>query len=315
MTTRSILDRAGTFFGLVLVAIIFGALVGPQFFAPTNLELMARQTAIVSIAAVGMTIVIVAGGIDLSVGSMIALTTVVIAQLLRMDMGPMTAALGGIVAAALCGLVNGILITQLRVVPFIVTLGTMLVIRGAAKGFGEERRIEAPATWLNDLLRVTRGEMLLPSGIWAVVALSLIVGGLLRYTRFGRHTFAIGSNERMARLCGVNITRAKVVIYTLSAALTGFAGLLMFSKLSVGDPTVAIGLELDVIAAVIIGGGSLLGGRGTVSGTLIGAAIMTVIQIGCSQKGLANWVQQIVTGGIIVAAVALDRVRSRRAGA
>jgi ribose/xylose/arabinose/galactoside ABC-type transport system permease subunit len=314
MTTRSLLDRGGTLLGLILVAFVFGLLVGPHFFAPTNLELMARQTAIVSIAAVGMTVVIVAGGIDLSVGSMIALTTVVIAQLLRMDLSPVTAALGGIAAAALCGLVNGVLITQLRVVPFIVTLGTMLVIRGAAKGFGEERRIEAPATWLNDLLRVTRGEMLLPSGIWAVIVLSLIVAGLLRYTRFGRHTFAIGSNERMARLCGVAITRTKIVIYTLSAALTGFAGLLMFSKLSVGDPTVAIGLELDVIAAVIIGGGSLLGGRGTVSGTLIGAAIMTVIQIGCSQKGLANWVQQIVTGGIIVAAVALDRVRSGRTG-
>jgi ribose transport system permease protein len=314
MTTRSLLDRTGTLLGLILVAMVFGVLVGPHFFAPTNLELMARQTAIVSIAAVGMTIVIVAGGIDLSVGSMIALTTVVIAQLLRMDVSPLAAALGGIAAAALCGLINGVLITQLRVVPFIVTLGTMLIIRGAAKGFGEERRIEAPATWLNDLLRVTRGEMLLPSGIWAVIVLSLIVGGLLRYTRFGRHTFAIGSNERMARLCGVAITRTKVIIYTLSAALTGFAGLLMFSKLSVGDPTVAIGLELDVIAAVIIGGGSLLGGRGAVSGTLIGAAIMTVIQIGCSQKGLANWVQQIVTGGIIVAAVALDRVRSGRTG-
>jgi ribose/xylose/arabinose/galactoside ABC-type transport system permease subunit len=314
MTTRSLLERAGTLFGLMLVAVVFGALVGPQFFAPTNLELMARQMAIVSIAAVGMTIVIVAGGIDLSVGSIIALCTVVIAQLLRMNVSPLMAALGAIGAAAFCGFINGVLITQLRVVPFIVTLGTMLVIRGAAKGFGEERRIEAPATWLNDLLRVTRGEMLLPSGIWAVIALSLIVAGLLRYTRFGRHTFAIGSNERMARLCGVNITRSKVAIYTLSAALTGFAGLLMFSKLSVGDPTVAIGLELDVIAAVIIGGGSLLGGRGTVSGTLIGAAIMTLIQIGCSQKGLANWVQQIVTGGIIVAAVALDRVRSGRTG-
>jgi ribose transport system permease protein len=314
MTARTILDRAGTLLGLLFVALIFGALVGPHFFAPTNLELMARQTAIVSIAAVGMTIVIVSGGIDLSVGSMISLTTVVIAQMLRMDSSPLMAALGGIAAAALCGLVNGVLITQLRVVPFIVTLGTMLIIRGAAKGFGEERRIEAPASWLNDLLRVTRGEMLLPSGRWAVIALSLIVGGLLRYTRFGRHTFAIGSNERMARLCGVAISRTKIVIYTLSAALTGFAGLLMFSKLSVGDPTVAIGLELDVIAAVIIGGGSLLGGRGTVAGTLIGAAIMTVIQIGCSQKGLANWVQQIVTGCIIVAAVALDRMRSARTG-
>jgi ribose transport system permease protein len=310
MTTRSLVERTGTFFGLVLVAIIFGALVGPQFFAPTNLELMARQMAIVSIAAVGMTIVIVAGGIDLSVGSMIALSTVVIAQLLRMNVSPFLAALAAIATAALCGLINGVLITQLRVVPFIVTLGTMLVIRGAAKGLAEERRIEAPATWLNDLLRVSRGETFVPSGIWAVIVLAVLVAAMLRYTRLGRHVFAIGSNERMARLCGVAITRTKVIVYALSAAFVGFAGLLQFSKLSVGDPTVSVGLELDVIAAVIIGGGSLSGGRGTVAGTLIGAAIMTIIQVGCSQKGLANWVQQIVTGCIIVAAVALDRIRS-----
>ena len=310
MTTRSLLDRTGVFFGLVLVAAIFGILVGRQFFAPANLELMARQTAIVCMAALGMTIVIATGGIDLSVGSMIALTTVVIALMLRAEFAPLTAAAAGVAAAALCGLVNGVLITRLKVVPFIVTLGTMLIIRGAAKGFAEERRIEAPATWLNDLLRVTRGETLLPSGIWAVIVLAVLVAGVLRYTRFGRHVFAIGSNERMARLCGVAITRTKVSVYALSAAFVGFAGLLQFSKLSVGDPTVAVGLELDVIAAVIIGGGSLSGGRGTVAGTLIGAAIMTIIQVGCSQKGLANWVQQIVTGCIIVAAVALDRIRS-----
>jgi ribose/xylose/arabinose/galactoside ABC-type transport system permease subunit len=310
MTARSLVERGGALLGLVFVAIIFGVLVGPQFFAGANLELMARQTAIVSIAAVGMTIVIVAGGIDLSVGSIIALTTVVIALLLRRDVSPVFAALGAIAAATVCGLLNGVLITQLRVVPFIVTLGTMLVIRGAAKGLAEERRIEAPTTWLNDLLRVPRGGSLLPSGIWAVLALAIVVAGLLRYTRFGRHVFAIGSNERMARLCGVAITRTKVMVYMLTAAFAGVAGLLQFSKLSVGDPTVAIGLELDVIAAVIIGGGSLSGGRGTVAGTLIGAAIMTIIQIGCSQRGLANWIQQIVTGGIIVAAVALDRMRS-----
>jgi ribose/xylose/arabinose/galactoside ABC-type transport system permease subunit len=197
-------------------------------------------------------------------------------------------------------------------VPFIVTLGTMLVVRGAAKGLAEERRIEAPITWLNDLLRSQGAAARLPAGIWAVIVLALIVAGVLRYTRFGRHVFAIGSNERMARLCGVAISRTKIAVYTMAAALVGMAGLLQFSKLSVGDPTVAVGLELDIIAAVIIGGGSLTGGRGTVAGTIIGAAIMTIIQIGCTQKGLASWVQQIVTGGIIVAAVALDRVRSTR---
>jgi ribose transport system permease protein len=305
------IDRMGTLIGLILVAIVFGVLIGSQFFAPANVELMARQAAIVCMAALGMTVVIATGGIDLSVGSIIALATVAIALTLRADQPPLLAALAGVGAAAVCGLINGIVITQLRVVPFIVTLGTMLIVRGAAKGLAEERRIEAPTTWLNDLLR-TQSSLLLPGGIWAVIVLALIVAGVLRYTRFGRHVFAIGSNERMARLCGVAIGRTKILVYTMSAALAGMAGLLQFSKLSVGDPTVAIGLELDVIAAVIIGGGSLTGGRGTVLGTIIGAAIMTIIQIGCSQKGLPNWVQQIVTGGIIVVAVALDRVRSTR---
>jgi len=310
MTTRSLLDRAGTFIGLVLVAVIFGVLVGQQFFSPANIELMARQAAIVCMAALGMTVVIAAGGIDLSVGSMVALTTVVIALMLRADATPMVAALAGVAVTALCGLLNGVLITQLRVVPFIVTLGTMLIVRGAAKGLADERRIEAPITWLNDLLRTNTGSALMPAGIWLVIFFALIVAGVLRYTRFGRHVFAIGSNERMARPCGVAITRTKIAVYTLSAALAGLAGLLMFSKLSVGDSTVGVGLELDVIAAVIIGGGSLSGGRGTVLGTTIGAAIMTIIQIGCTQKGLANWVQQIVTGSIIIVAVTLDRVRS-----
>lgn len=312
MTSRSLLDRTGTLLGLILVAVIFGVLVGRQFFEPANVELMARQMAIVCTAALGMTIVIALGGIDLSVGSMIALATVVITILLRLDASPIAAAVGGIGAAAVCGLLNGVLITQLRLVPFIVTLGTMLVIRGAAKGLAEERRIEAPMTWLNDMLRTAPGQLGLPGGIWTVIILALMVAGLLRYTRFGRHVFAIGSNERMARLCGVPIAWTKIAVYTLSAALTGVAGLLQFSKLSVGDPTVAIGLELDVIAAVIIGGGSLLGGRGTVAGTIMGAGIMAIIQVGCTQKGLASWVQQILTGAIIVAAVALDKLRTAR---
>ena len=309
---RSLLDRAGTLLGLILVAAIFGMLVGGQFFAPANVELMARQTAIVCTAALGMTIVIALGGIDLSVGSMISLGTVVIALLLQQGVSPIGAALGGIFAVGACGLLNGVLITQLRLVPFIITLGTMLVIRGAAKGVAEERRIEAPMTWLNDLLRTQSGQLGLPGGIWTVIVLALLVAGLLRYTRFGRHVLAIGSNERMARLCGVPIAWTKIVVYALSGLLTGVAGLLQFSKLAVGDPTVAVGLELDVIAAVIIGGGSLLGGRGSVAGTVMGAGIMAIIQVGCTQKGLASWVQQILTGAIIVAAVALDKVRTGR---
>jgi ribose transport system permease protein len=314
---RELLSKGGPFLGLALVLLLFGFAIGPQFFRPANLDLIARQTAIVGMAALGMTLVIASAGIDLSVGSTVSLSTVVIALLLRGDASPATAALAGVAAAAACGLVTGLLVTRLKVVPFIVTLGMMLLVRGAAKGLADERRIEAPASWLNDLLRArAAGEgLLLPPGIWLLLLLALLVAGLLQYTRFGRHLLAIGSNERTARLCGVAVDRCKVAVYSIAAALAGLAGVMQFAKLSVGDPTVAVGLELDVIAAVIIGGGSLLGGRGTVAGTLVGAVLMTVIQIGCSQKGLPNWVQQIVTGGVIVAAVALDRWRQGRGGA
>jgi ribose/xylose/arabinose/galactoside ABC-type transport system permease subunit len=309
----SLVDRAGSFLGLAAVCLVFGIAVGPQFFSSANLDLIARQTAIVGTAAVGMTIVIVSAGIDLSVGSIIALATVTIALLLRAGYGPAETALLAVGAAALCGLVNGFLIIALRMAPFIVTLGTMLVVRGAAKGLAADQRVEAPMTWLNQLLRTPgRDSMLIaPWGIWLLAALAVLVAAVLRYTRFGRHVFAIGSNERMARLCGVAVERTKVLVYLIAAAFAGLAGVMQFSKLAVGDPTVAIGLELDVIAAVIIGGGSLSGGKGTIVGTLVGATIMTIIQIGCSQKGLPNWVQQIVTGGIIVFAVALDRWRTR----
>jgi ribose/xylose/arabinose/galactoside ABC-type transport system permease subunit len=308
---RELLTRGGPVLGLLLVGALFGVLVGPQFFSPANLELIARQTAIVGTAALGMTLVIAAAGIDLSVGSVISLSTVVIALLLRHGTSPVAAAAAGIAAGAACGLVTGLLVTGLRVVPFIVTLGMMLLVRGAAKGLADERRIEAPVTWLNDLLRTQAlgGGVLLPNGIWILIAMALVVAVVLRYTRFGRHLLAIGSNERTARLCGVRVELCKIAVYSLAAALAGLAGVMQFAKLSVGDPTVAVGLELDVIAAVIIGGGSLSGGKGTVFGTLVGAVLMTVIQIGCSQRGFPNWVQQIVTGGVIVAAVALDRWR------
>jgi len=134
---------------------------------------------------------------------------------------------------------------------------------------------------------------------------------MLRYTRFGRHIFAIGSNESTARLCGVPVKRTKVLIYVVGLAFAGIAGVLQFSYLSVGDPTTAAGLELAVIAAVVIGGASLSGGEGSILGSLVGALIMTVVANGCTKMDLANWVQEIVTGGIIIVAVVLDRLRHR----
>jgi ribose transport system permease protein len=305
-------SRSGPVLGLFLVCLIFGLLVGPQFFRTGNLELIARQTAIVAVASLGMTVVIASAGIDLSVGSVVSLSTVVIALLLRSGVPPLAAVLAAVAAGVMCGAIVGLLVTRLRLLPFIVTLGMMLVVRGAAKGLADEQRVEAPITWINDLLRSPAGTqswLLLPAGVWIIIVLSLMTGAMLEYTRFGRHIFAIGSNERTARLCGVRIDACKLAVYSIGAGFAGLAGVMQFSKLSVGDPTVAAGLELDVIAAVIIGGGSLLGGRGSVFGTLVGATIMAVIQLGSSQRGLANWVQQIVTGAIIILAVALDHWR------
>ncbi len=197
--------------------------------------------------------------------------------------------------------------------PFIVTLGHDAgAARGVAKGLADERRVEAPTTWLNTLLRTAGGEhgFLVPWGIWLVVVLAVLVAG-----RSALHADRPAPvRDRFERANGApvpacRVTRRKITVYTMAGALAALAGVMEFSRLSVGDPTVAVGLELDVIAAVIIGGGSLAGGKGSVVGTLAGAAIMVVIQVGCSQQGLPNWVQQIVTGAIIVLAVGLDQWR------
>ncbi len=315
---RNWLNTIGPVLALAVVYGVFVLIAPPSFATARNMEMIARQTTIVGVAALGMTMVIISGGIDLSVGSIVALSTVVIAWLLQnAGVNPLIAAIGGVLAAAFFGFISGMLITRLRVVPFIVTLGMMLVVRGAAKGIGREQKIDVDPErlrWLDELLASVPKEqswMLLPPGVWIMIILAIAVAALLRYTRLGRHTFAIGSNEQTARLCGVAVERVKIIVFTLCAAFAGLAGLMQFSRLTVGDPTVAVGLELNVIAAVVIGGGSLSGGEGSILGTLVGALIMTVIASGCTQRGYPNWVQEIITGSIIVLAVALDRLRHR----
>ena len=300
---------------LVAVYIIFSLLAPQSFTTIKNLELIVRQTTIVGITALGMTLVIISGGIDLSVGSVVALVTVAIAWLLDHGTSPILAACGALVVGAMCGLLNGTLITKLKLVPFIITLGTLLIFRGLAKGAAGEQKIDAPLSWINELLAALKPDhvwMIVPPGVWILIVLAILVTVVLGYTRFGLHTFAVGANEQAARLCGVPVEKTKLAIYTLSGLFAGVAGLMQFARLTVGDPTVAAGLELDAIAAVVIGGGSLAGGEGSVLGTIIGALIMTVIRSGCTQMGLSNWVQEMVTGVIIIGAVVLDRFRHRR---
>jgi len=332
-------DTFGRFVALILVFAFFALLVEDgKFYTLRNIENIVRQSAVYATAALGMTIVIISAGIDLSVGSMIALTVVVVAWVLNLSSGtaddgsqmyliqqfpgllPMVAVVTGVIAATLTGMLNGIGIVGLRLVPFIVTLGTMGIIRGLGKGIADEKDIYPPTdTWISALMDPTltsksRAWMILPPGIWILIIAAIFAWALLRYTQLGRHIFAIGSNEETARLCGVPVARTKVIVYMLAGFFAGLAGLMQFSFISgIGLPTTAISYELFVIAAVVIGGGSLMGGEGSILGSVIGALTITVLYMGGQQMGWPKWVQEIVIGGIIIAAVAVDHIRHRRA--
>jgi ribose/xylose/arabinose/galactoside ABC-type transport system permease subunit len=300
----------GPLAALGAVYALFSALAPATFTGGVNLATMLRQTAVVAIASLGMTFVILLGGIDLSIGSAVALTSVVVARVLQGGIGVFGAVVLGVLATAVTGWLNGMLTARGKITPFIVTLGSMSVLRGAAKGLAGEQKIDADPRGL-ELLMTGGSGAALPPGVWLALALALAAAIVLHFTVFGRHVVAIGSNESTARLCGVPVERVIVAVYVLCGALTGVAGVLEFSTLTVGDPTDSIGLELEAIAAVVIGGGSLAGGQGSVAGTLLGALLMTVIKTGCTHVGLPNWVQEILTGVIIVVAVGIDRLRRR----
>jgi ribose/xylose/arabinose/galactoside ABC-type transport system permease subunit len=299
----------GPLAALALVYGLFAALAPETFAGGVNLLTMARQTVVVGITALGMTYVILLGGIDLSVGSAVALTSVVVARALQSGLGPVAAAFTGIAVSAAFGAINGSLVARLRITPFIVTLGTMSLMRGLAKGFADEQKIDADPRGIDGMMAASGGG--LPPGVFLLFALAVLAAVALHYTVFGRHVVAIGSNAQTARLCGVPVDRVTVLVYALAGALTGIAGLLEFATLTVGDPTDSMGLELEAIAAVVIGGASLSGGQGSIAGAMIGALLMTVIKTGCTHVGLPNWVQEILTGVIIVVAVGIDRLRRR----
>jgi len=262
----------------------------------------------------GMTFVIISGGIDLSAASNIALSSCVIAYIIEAGLPLWLGIFAGIATGGLIGLINGTLITRLRLVPFIVTLGMLGIARGVAKWMAGNQKIDAPITWVNELMaRSPRPSWLLMApGVWLMILLAVVMAVILRYTVFGRHVFAIGSSEATARLCGIRTSVTKIVIYSLAGLFCGLSGVMQFSRLTVGDPTVAVGLELDIIAAVVIGGGSLSGGQGSILGSMIGVFIMSFLRNGCTMMGWPNYIQEIIIGVIIVAAVSLDQIRYRR---
>jgi ribose transport system permease protein len=307
------LIRAGPFVGLLFVVAFFALASGApdRYLSGNNLRVVLAQTVIVAVGAIGMTLVIVGGGIDLSVGSVIALTGVLCALGLRDGWPPSVAILGAVLLGGFVGLLNALAITRLRVVPFIATLGMLGVARGAAKWLASQTTVDTPPTWVNELA-VTFPPvpwMVFAPAVWIALALAVLMAFVLRRTVFGRRVFALGSSEPAARACGIAIGRLKLAIYGTAGLLFGLAGVVQMSRLRQGDPTVANGTELDVIAAVVIGGGSLNGGEGSVLGSMVGALVMAFLRNGSQQMGWPTYVQEILIGVIIVVAVAVDRWR------
>ncbi|BDC51165.1 sugar ABC transporter permease [Bryobacterales bacterium F-183] len=282
----------------------------PNFLTHLNLSTVVRQTAVINIIALGMTLIIVTSGIDLSVGAILALSGFLGAKAMEAGYSIPMAILIGLTVGTTCGLINGFLITRLKINPFIVTLGMLGVIRGMtltisnglpASGVPEGFSFLATGTLLG-----------LPLVLWILVVCAVAMHFVLEYTKLGRYAFAIGSNPDAAYYAGVPVSFHLTFVYAIAGLLTGLAAMIEASRLMTGQPTAGQGYELQAIAAVVIGGGSLRGGEGTVLGTLIGAFIMGLLSNGSDLLGINPYLQQTLIGLAIIVAVTLDELRKRR---
>jgi ribose transport system permease protein len=298
------------FVSLVALCILIAALE-PRFLSAGNLAGVARQTAVIMVIAMGMTVVMVSGGIDLSVGSVMALSGVMGALAMVSGAPVVIGVAAAIAVGTLCGLLTGGAIAVLRIPPFIVTLGAMGIYRGVALLVTDGKAVVGVPSSFGYL---AEGNLLgvAPVPLLIVVLVAVATHFLLVYTRPGRYCYAIGSNIEAARYSGIRVSRYQVLFYALLGALTGLAGSIESARLVTGQPTAGEGYELRVIAAVVIGGGSLAGGQGTVTGTIIGALIMGVLANGSNLLGISSFAQQVVIGAVIVLAVTFDEFQRRR---
>jgi len=293
--------------------------VWPNFLKVENLRNIANQIAITAILAIGMTLVIIAGGIDLSVGSMVALSAVVAALLLRDVAGGKEAstadmlwcAAAAIGVCAFLGLLNGLTVTLFDVPPFIATLGMMLIASGLAHYLSQEQAIydvPSSAVWLGR----GAGFLGVPNAVYLMLVLYVIAHLVMTRMTLGRHIYAVGGNAEAARLSGVAVKRVLLLVYVICAALAGLGGIVMGSQFQSALPTYGVTYEMYVVAAVVVGGTSIAGGEGKVLGTLVGAFIIAVIQNGMNLLGVESAMQMVVLGAVIVVAVVLDRVKRWR---
>ncbi|HYC72825.1 MAG TPA: ribose ABC transporter permease [Opitutaceae bacterium] len=303
--------QAGTVAVFLMLCAVLSVLT-PHFLTTSNLLNVAQQTVVNAIVAVGLTYVILSGGIDLSVGSVLALAGVVLGLALEAGWPLPVAIAACVLVGALCGVLNGMLVAFGRLPPFIATLGLMSIARGAALLVTDGRPVsgfDGSFRWL------ATGELLgVPVPVWCMLAVYVAAHVVLHRTRFGRYVFAIGGNEEATLLSGVPVARCKVGIYALGGGLAAGASVLLTARLNSAQPIAGLNYELDAIAATVIGGTSLLGGQGSVFGTLVGALIMGVLRNGLNLLGVSSFVQQVVIGAVIIAAVLLDTFfkRSRR---
>ncbi|MCR8968455.1 ABC transporter permease subunit [Facklamia sp. 7083-14-GEN3] len=305
-TKKFNLRRLGPVLALIVLFILVTAL-NPNFIKVNNLLNLLRQVSINAFIAFGMTFVIITGGIDLSVGSVLALSSAIVAYLMMYGIHPILAVLLGVLLGGLLGAVNGLIITKGNVVPFIATLSTMTIYRG----------LTLVLTGGNPLTKFEGGQFFESIGrgylfkIPVPVILMLIVFAglycLLHKTTFGRKTFSVGGNEKAAFIAGINSDRVKIIVYTVSGALAAIAGLILTSRLNSAQPTAGVAYEMDAIAAVVIGGTSMAGGHGRIVGTLVGALIIGTLNNGLNLLGVSSFYQQIVQGVVILIAVLLDR--------
>lgn len=312
---RELRAVAPAIIGLAVVTLLFSLLASDTFLSTINLRTVLAQNAGLIIAAIGMTFVIVSGGIDLSVGSTAALASVTTALTLRATQSPWLALAVGLATGVAVGCINGALVSLVRITPFVATLGTLGAARGFAKWLASDQTVRVPQPgWLPELSAKTPTPewLFLPPSALVALVVAGVAAFTLRNTIFGVHVYAVGSNEATARLCGVRVGVTRFVVYAIAGACAGLAGVLLFARVGVGDPTGAPGMELAVVAAVVIGGASLAGGEGRIAGSVLGALMLGALANGCNLKGWSNAIQEIITGGIIALAVAIDAWRHRR---
>jgi len=299
-------------FVTLIVLFVSLALASPYFLTQTNLSSVVRQTAVINTMALGMTLIIIAGGIDLSVGAILAMSGLLGTMAMEAGAPIPVGIAAGLVTGLFWGFVNGILTVRLNINPFIVTLGTLGIVRGLTLIISNGlpvHRIPQQFSFLGE------GNVLgVPFVLWILVVCALATHLILEHTRLGRYAFAIGSNPEAAFYTGISVVFHTTAVYAISGLLCGLAGMIEASRLMTGQPTAGQGYELQVIAAVVIGGGSLRGGEGSVVGTLIGAFIMGLLSNGSDLLGISPYLQQAIIGAVIILAVSVDELRKRKLG-